>query len=222
MNVHRHVPSTAADAQPRLSFRPFLFLCTLGASLLSFLGVASADSTLASQPAIRDDLRRYYRAETTTGFLLVALGVTSALAGVALATRDSDLARGLGWSMIGFSAIGLLGGGGYARQSFIDRQVYAERLTGDPAAFKSAEQAHMQTRMSRYSFYRMTEFGLLIAGTALAFYGLGSNRDALKGVGFGIAIEALAFFSIDTFGHFQTRQYQAQVERFSPNKPNEF
>ena len=197
-------------------------LLAAGAFAIALESVALADEPESSGPtsstarAPDDEMRAYYAGEKTTAFVFVAVGVVSAAAGAVLVTREGDFARGMGWSVLGLGAFEALGAGFYAFQ--VDAQLahYSETLARDPAAFKREELTHIHGTTSRFVVYRLSEVALALAGAGVATYGFAANKDAWKGIGIGVAAEALTFFLLDSFGQARAVAYEERVRRFEP------
>ena len=68
------------------------------------------------------------------------------------------------------------------------------------AAFKRDETEHIHGTTSRFVAYRLAELGLALGGAGVATYGVVGHHDLDTGIGLGVAIEALTFFTIDSFG----------------------
>lgn len=192
----------------------------IAAALGSVVAPAAADETPApavSQAAITADMADYYRGERDTAFLFTGIGVASAGVGAFLATRDTDFARGVGWSMIGIGGLEAIGATFYAIQVGAEVDHYSALLAKDPAAFQKEEAAHIHGTTSRFFYYRTAELVLALAGAGIATYGFASDRDVWKGAGIGIGAEALTFFVLDAFGASRAHEYEDRVQRFAPS-----
>lgn len=194
----------------------------VAAALAAFCGVVTSAATARAeeQPIARAKMRQhlldYYRAEKRTGYLLGGLGLSLAAGGAVLLTRDSELERGLAWSMAGFSAVGLIVGALYAWQNTSELSRYDTLLNEDPSGFRRQELAHIQSRRSSYSVVRGLEVGLATGGVALAAYGVLSEREIWQGAGIGVAAQALVYFFIDSLAHRRATKYQGSVRAFVP------
>jgi hypothetical protein len=193
-------------------------LLALGSAgfFLAVSSVAFADEAPIGRASIADDLAAYYGSERTTGILFAALGVASAAAGGVLVTRSGDFARGLGWSVLSLGALEVLGGGYYALTVGGEIDHYSKALASDPVSFKREELVHIRGTVSRFPIYRISELAVAAAGIGVAAYGFASQRDAWKGAGIGIALEALTLFALDAFGQSRAHDYEDQVKRFEP------
>lgn len=183
---------------------------TLGA------GTARADEVAETRASIAIEERAYYAFERNTAYTFVGVGIVSAGAGAFLVTRSGDFARGAGWSVLSLGVLQAIGAGAYKFQVDALDERYAATLARDPAAYKREEGAHIAGTTSRFVFYRATELGLALAGIAVATYGFVKDRDLWKGIGTGVAIEAITFLTIDSFGTARAHRYQEHVERFRP------
>jgi hypothetical protein len=190
-------------------------------ALASIAAPAAAEEPLASptvtHASIGADMKDYYRGERNTAFLFTGIGVASAGAGAFLATRDTDFARGLGWSMIAIGGLEAIGAIFYAFQVGAEVEHYTALHANDPVAFQREEAAHIHGTTSRFFWYRTGELVLALAGAGIATYGFASDRDVWKGAGIGIGGEALTFFILDAFGAARAHAYEDHLQRFTPS-----
>ncbi len=163
-----------------------------------------------------EDVSAYYAAEKTTALNFVAVGMLSTVGGVAMATRSNDFSRAFGWSVLSIGAFEAIGAGFYTFQVGAQREHFSSTLARDPAAFKREEGAHIHGTTSRFVAYRFGELALAFAGAAVAGYGFAVGRDAWKGAGIGIAVEALTFYTLDSYGQSRALRYEDSVHRFQP------
>ncbi len=195
----------------------------LGAALVATSVPAAADD-LAPAPAampapIADGMRGYYASERSTAFLFIGVGAGSAAAGgvlAATAPRDGDFSRGLGWSLLTVGVLEAAGAAFYAFQVNAEIDHYSAALAKDPTAFKREELAHIHGTTSRFVAYRLSELALAAGGAGVATYGFVKNQDTWKGVGIGVAAEALTFFVLDSFGQARAKAYEDEVRGFNP------
>lgn len=163
-----------------------------------------------------DDLHGYYRSEKTIAYTFLGLGAASAGAGVYLTQRPEAFSRGLGGSLVALGGLQALGAAFYAFQVDAQRSRYEAQLARDPASFKRDEGDHIQGTTSRFVVYRTAEVALALAGAGVAAYGFAANKDVWKGIGVGVASQALVFFVIDSFGVARAHDYEERVRRFQP------
>ncbi len=204
-----------------------LLAFALALDLVGAPGVARAD-VAASPPAppaapccaevseVKDGLRAYYASEKTTAYIFVGVGAASAAAGASLLAVPRDLTRGLGASLLAFGVLEAAGAAFYAFQVDAEIDRYGATLARDPAAFKRDELAHIQGTTSRTTLYRASELALVAGGAGVAAYGFSKGQDTWKGVGIGVAAEALTFFVLDSFGAARARAYEGEIQRFAP------
>ncbi len=177
--------------------------------LLAVSGRASADD-------LDGDLRGYYGGERASAYFVGALGAAAAGTGAYLVTRDSDLARGLGWTWLGMGTLEVAGAIFYAATVSGEIDHYESALARDPGAYRAEEADHLRGTSSRFVIYRAVELSLTVAGAGLATYGLASGRGAVEGAGLGVASLSLPFFVIDTINDARASRYLHQVEGAAP------
>jgi hypothetical protein len=193
------------------------FLLGLGIALTNSL--ASADGERPSSDAISRDLHAYYGGERTSAYVVAVLGALSVGGGVALVTRDSDFARGLGWPLLVLGALEGIGAVIYAFQVGGEIHHYETVLDRDPSAYRRDELAHIHGTSTRFVFYRLTELGLALGGIAAPSYGFAANVDTWKGIGIGVTSIALPFLLIDTINNGRATHYEGQLRSFDPVVP---
>jgi hypothetical protein len=178
-----------------------------------------------SREAISEQMLDYYEGEKRTAIVFTGLGASSAGVGSVLVRRGTsgargegsgDWSRGLGWSMIALGSLEALGAVFYAFQVGREIEHYSMVLGADPSMFKNEELTHIHGTTSRFVYYRTSEVGLAILGAGLATYGFAANKDGWKGAGIGIAVEALTFFVLDSFGTARAEAYEETVKKFDP------
>src|ERR1700712_4479578 len=88
------------------------------ASLVTLLvcANASADGPPSPNAAMQSDVSAYYDGEKQQAYIFVSVGAASIAGGGILLSRDSDFARGLGWSLISLGALQAIGASFYAFQ----------------------------------------------------------------------------------------------------------
>jgi hypothetical protein len=202
---------------------PRLAAALLVAAVLGYASRAAADdgAPAPTRPAIGDEMRGYYASEKTTAFIFVGVGSASAAAGGVLVGTaahgpNGDFGRGLGWSLLAVGALEAAGAAFYALQVVAETDHYEETLARDPSSYKREELTHIHGTTSRFVAYRLSELGLALAGAGVATYGFVKNQDTWKGVGIGVAAEAITFFTLDAFGQARAKEYEDQVRRFEP------
>lgn len=186
-------------------------------SVAVLAGVESARADDTPPPrAMSDEMHGYYRSERTIAYVFFGIGAASAAGGTVLLLRDEDFARGLGGSLVAVGALQAVGAAFYAFQVDAEEAHYAALVAKDPAAFKREESEHIHGTTSRFVLYR-TAIALAVAGAGVATYGFAAKKDVWKGVGIGVASQALVFFTIDSFGQARARAYEERVNAFAPS-----
>lgn len=181
--------------------------------LLAWTGRARADDPDA-------DLRGYYGGERASAYVVGALGAAAAGAGGYLVTRDTDLARGLGWTWLGMGTLEVAGAIFYATAVGGEIDHYESALARDPHTYRAEEADHLRGTSSRFVIYRTVELSLTVAGAGLAAYGLASGRGAFEGAGLGVASLSLPFLVIDTINDARASRYLQQVQGGEASLPS--
>jgi hypothetical protein len=179
-------------------------------------GAVMAWPIAARADDVRADLQGYYGGERTSAYVVGGIGAGAAVAGGVLVTRDSDLARGLGWPWLVMGSLETVGAVLYAFQVGGEIDHYDGELARDPAAYRAEELDHLRGTSSRFVIYRAVEIALAVGGASVAIGGLAAHRDAYAGVGLGVASLALPFVVIDTFNDSRASRYLDRVRRYDP------
>ena len=93
---------------------------------------------------------------------------------------------------------------------------YRALLASDPTTFHTEELTHLHGTTSRFTYYRLGELTLTVAGIGLGTYGFIANKDAFKGVGIGLAALGAPLLVIDTLNNASAGRYIEKLERFQP------
>jgi hypothetical protein len=179
-------------------------------------GAAMASTHPARADDVRADLEGYYGGERASAYVVGGIGAAAAAAGGVLVTRDSDLARGLGWPWLVMGSLETVGAVFYAFQVGGEIEHYDGELARDPAAYRAEELDHLRGTSSRFVVYRAVELALTLGGAGVATYGLAAHRDAYTGAGLGVASLALPFVVIDTLNDARASRYLDRVRRYQP------
>ena len=197
--------------------KALLFVLLAMASMSVGRPARADDGAPPASAGIGDGMRDYYQSEKTTAYTFVGVGAASAAAGGILLTRPGDFARGLGGSLLTLGVLEAAGAAFYAFQVDAEVDHYSATLARDPSAFKREEASHIHGTTTRFFAYRLSELALAVGGAGVATYGFAKDQDLWKGVGIGVAAEALTFFVLDSFGQARARAYEDEVQRFQPS-----
>lgn len=176
----------------------------------------SSAGAAASEGAIGDDMRAYYRGERTSAFVIGGIGLAGAAGGAALLTRDSDFARGLGVPLVALGGLEAIGAVVYAFEVDAEVDRYSSLLVRDPAGYRRVELDHIEGTTQRFAGYRLAELTLTLAGIGAATYGFVADRDAWKGAGLGVAAMAAPLLVIDTINQSRAVSYRERVRAMKP------
>jgi hypothetical protein len=178
--------------------------------------VQADDASPASGEDVQSDLADYYRGERISAYVIGGMGAAAVGGGAFLVTRDTDFARGLGWSWIGLGGFEALGAAFYALQVGSEIDHYEGVLARDPAAYRAEEADHITGTRSRFVVYRTAELALMLGGAGMAAYGFAANADAWKGTGVGVFSLSAPLAVIDTVNNARARRYLDEVRAFRP------
>ena len=174
---------------------------------------------IVTQAEVTHDLDAYYAGEGLSADVVTGIGSFCALGGIGLVTRDGDFARGLGWPLLILGTLEGVGAVFYRYQVADETRHYHAALAANAKSFREEELAHMRGTTRRFVFYQATELALTLTGTGVAIYGFAADKDAVKGVGLGLAAIGLPFLVIDAINQGRATRYRDAVDRFDPSLP---
>jgi hypothetical protein len=157
---------------------------------------AAPSASGLSSDALRHLMHTYVRGERTAAIPFAFAGVAQALAGSLLFISDADLAHGAAWPLIAFGAVEIIAAvvlGVRSQEPKLDAL-----LDQSVPEFLTHERAHAHRIVHVYQpLLLIVEGAVVAAGGVMAGIGAAKTNQALEGVGFGLAIGALALFLLD-------------------------
>jgi len=163
-----------------------------------------------------DHMNDWFEGEQNEAYVFLGAGVLSLGGGTYLATRDQDLARGAGWTMIAVGGLMTIFSITYSLSLSPRHDELKEQLADDPARYKREETERMEAIADRFVAYRWTEIGLVAIGAGLITYGLLEDHDTVTGVGIALASEAAVVLGLDYFAERRAHTYLDHLHDFDP------
>jgi hypothetical protein len=192
---------------------PLLLAATLAAVLLLRATPASAD-----QPDWEPEyswtsgaMHQYFAGEKRGGWILVAMGAAGLGSGGVLVTRDSDIARGASYPLLGVGALHVIAGIFVYLSSNRRIDTFEKEISDDSRGFAHREQARIKGVRRQFLILKITEVVLIAGGGAMIAVGERTDRPRLTGVGIGVAIEAAATLVFDIVAARRAARYQQRL-----------
>lgn len=169
----------------------------------------------------KTDIEQYFFSEKNAGLILMIAGAVAIIAAIAfLIFIKTNTYKGIAIPLILMSIAQLAMG--YSPYSKSDKQridnVYAFDM--NPDKLKTAELPRMQKMIHSVKLFLGVELAVLLAGVILIVVNKQTadsmpSKPLWQGIGIGLAIQALIFFSIDLFVFKSAKKYTAGLEQFA-------
>jgi hypothetical protein len=178
--------------------------------------VVSLRPTLAAGEGapVGEAMEDYFAGEQRGGLVLLAMGAAGLGSGGVLITRDSDVATGMSYPLLGLGVVHAAAGAFVILSSRARVRRFRGEVATDPGAFATTEQARMRGVQTQFFVLEIVEAVLVAGGIGLAIYGDRSDRPTLTGVGVGVAIEAAATFAFDFVAGRRAARYVGRLSVF--------
>jgi hypothetical protein len=163
---------------------------------------------------MRTSLHNYFAEEQTAALIGIGGAAIAGGAGAFLATRD-DLSRGIGYSLIGVGAIGLVVGGAVYLRTDGQMTKLEKQLDSSPAEYKKFEGARMDRVNFQFKILKITEISIFAGGMTTAIIGAAQKADLTTGIGIGLALDAVLLFLFDYFAEARAHVYAQRIAGFS-------
>jgi hypothetical protein len=186
--------------------------------LVIALSLVSSNALAAgpTQSEMAGHMEDWFDGEQSEAFVFLGFGVASAGGGAYLVTRDDDMARGAGWTLIAVGGLMTIFSITYSLGLSPKHDELKDQLAKDPAAYKREETDRMEAIADRFVLYRWTEVGLFAIGAGLATYGLIEDKDTFTGIGIALAGEAAIVLGLDYFAERRAHTYLDHLHDFDP------
>jgi hypothetical protein len=160
----------------------------------------------------KETIVRYFTAEKLESLLFFGIGIVAL--GLSLyfwLGLKTPFYKGMAIPLALIALIQISVGGGVYFRSPKDIERVTNQLQQQPMAIKTEELPRMETVMKKFEIYRYTEIGLALAGLILFFVGTGF----WKGLGLGLAIQALLMLGADYFAEQRGENYTKAVQQYA-------
>jgi hypothetical protein len=178
-----------------------------------------AQSAVAAGPTqseMASHMNDWFEGEQNEAYVFLGAGVLSAGGGAYLVTRDEDMAKGAGWTLIAVGGLMTIFSITYSLGLSPKHDELKDQLAKDPAAYKREETERMEGIADRFVLYRWTEIGLVAIGAGLITYGVIEEKDTFTGIGIALAGEAAVVLGLDYFAERRAHTYLDHLHDFDP------
>jgi hypothetical protein len=176
-------------------------------------GILFLSRSVHADEEMRQAAHDYYTSEITSGYLFIAAGTLHAGAGVVALTQEGDFAKSFGWTSVVLGALTAIGGGGYGFTVAPRRKYFEDLAVKDRVRYVREETEHIQGTNDRFALYLTFEITETIVGAGVATYGFVKDKDVVKGIGLGFAIQGLSLLALDIPGALRAQSYRDRVTK---------
>lgn len=187
--------------------RILIILAICGTSL-------SAQQPAVSSEAMRAAMQSYFEQEKTAALIGIGGAIVAGGTGGYLVTQG-DMAKGIGFSLIGVGAIGLVVGGSVYFRTDSQLEKLEKQLETNPGDYKKFEGARMQRVVTQFTVLKIAELSILAGGIATTIVGVTQRADLTTGIGIGLGIDAVLLLLFDYFADVRATTYLKQIQDFS-------
>jgi hypothetical protein len=164
--------------------------------------------------AMRESMRSYFDQEKNAA--LIGMGGAGVAGGTgAYLVRQGDMSKGIGYSLIGIGAIGLVVGGSVYLRTDSQLEKLEKQLDTTPTEYKTFEGARMQRVITQFTILKISEISILVGGITTTVIGATQKSDLTTGIGIGLAIDAVLLLFFDYFADARAQVYMKQITDFS-------
>ena len=176
-------------------------------------GLVAADSPPIGQDAMREAMRSYFAQEKSAA-LIGGIGALAAGGTGAYLVTQNDMSHGIGYSLIGVGAIGLVVGGTVYFRTDSQLEKLEKQLETTPADYKKFEGARVARVNAQFTILKIAEISIFTGGAATAIVGATQKADLTTGIGIGLAIDAVLLFVFDYFAESRAHVYAQRIADF--------
>jgi hypothetical protein len=174
---------------------------------------ARASDPSEAQVQMRAAMTGWFGGEKQEALVFLGVGVASAAAGGVLVSRSDTFARSAG-ATVGTVGVVQAAVALYYYLS-IDGRVakLTSKIDADPAGFRREELRRLAGINDRFVLFRYAELALMFGAVTVAAAGAASDKQAMRGVGLGISLEAASYLLLDGFAEARAHVYTEHLQR---------
>lgn len=164
--------------------------------------------------AMQGAMNSYFEQEKTAA--LIGMGGATVAGGTgAFLVTQGDLSKGIGYSLIGIGAIGLVVGGTVYFRTDGQREKLEKQLETAPLEYKKFEGARMERVITQFTILKIGELSIFAGGVATTVVGVTQKADLTTGIGIGLALDAVLLLLFDYFADARAQTYFRQITDFT-------
>ncbi len=158
-------------------------------------------------------MENYFAGEVRGGYVLVGMGTTGLLSGGLLygLQKDSDLARGMSYPLLGFGLAHVAAGIFVTVSSNKRVDEFGDQIASDPQTFVTAERGRMKGVSMQFTVLEIVEVVLIAGGITTAVLARRADRRQLEGIGYGVALEAALTLGFDIVAGRRAHGYRGDL-----------
>ncbi|MBX3724111.1 MAG: hypothetical protein KF713_19850 [Turneriella sp.] len=164
--------------------------------------------------AMRDAMRTYFEKEKTAALIGIGGAIAAGGTGGYLATQG-DLAKGIGYSLIGIGVIGLVVGGSVYLRTDNQLAKLEKQLETTPREYKTFEGARMERVITQFTILKIAELSIFAGGVATTVVGTTQKAELTTGIGIGLMLDAALLLLFDYFADARAQVYMQQIRDFT-------
>lgn len=155
-------------------------------------------------------MENYFDGEVRGGYVLVGMGTAGLVSGGLLygLQKDSDLARGMSYPLLGFGLAHVAAGIFVTVSSNNRVDEFRDQIASDPQKFVTAERTRMKGVSMQFTVLEIVEVVLIAGGITTAVLARRADRKQLEGIGYGVALEAALTLGFDVVAGRRARSYR--------------
>lgn len=155
-------------------------------------------------------MENYFAGEVRGGYVLMGMGTAGLLSGGLLygLQKDSDLARGMSYPLLGFGLAHVAAGIFVTVSSNRRVDDFTDQIAADPGTFVTAERKRMKRVSMQFTVLEVVEVVLIAGGITTAVLARRADRKQLEGIGYGVALEAALTLGFDIIAGRRAHSYR--------------
>ena len=155
-------------------------------------------------------MESYFAGEVRGGYVLIGMGTAGLVSGGLLyrLQKDSDLARGMSYPLLGFGLAHVAAGIFVTVSSNKRVDDFTGQISSDPQRFVTAERPRMKGVSTQFTVLEVVEVVLIAGGITTAVLARRADRKQLEGIGYGVALEAALTLGFDIVAGRRAHSYR--------------
>ena len=182
----------------------------------SLIGVVAAAGVIAggAAPARGDAattqaaMETYFEGEQRGGYVLIGMGAAGLASGAWLYTRDSQVARGASYPLLGVGVAHVAAGIFVNLASRRRVDTFTDEIAADHDGFVARERPRMAGVSRTFTGLKIAEVILIAGGLGTAAFAWRADRPRLEGAGLAVAAEAALTLGFDIFAARRATRYR--------------